>query len=160
MFPPLWQLIMVAVIGGASASVFGFIFSIVRDWREKKQRKIEEFGKLCDEFLKLVTDYWASPIDDDNRHEMRLLRNRILAMESLLSKFYAEHFEKNENMRAALGEAQGAVTRHNFADKKRDADPEKVMRTVYAIVNLRFSAYKEYSYFAEWLAKLRKRIKQ
>ena len=132
----------IAVIGALAAAIFGYISNAVRDRLDKKQRTIEEFEKLCDEFLRLVADYWASPIGDDNLSEMRLLRSRIVAMLSLLTKFYTENFEKNWNVRAALSEVQNAVTLHDFATEKRDADREKMARSIYAIVELRFSARK------------------
>lgn len=65
-----------------------------------------------------------------------------MAMLSLLTKFYTENFEKNRNMRAALLEVQNAVTLHDFASEKRDADRDKMARSIYAIVELRFSARK------------------
>ena len=132
----------IAVIGALAAAIFGYISNAVRDRLDKKQRKIEEFEKLCDEFLRLVADYWASPIGGDNLSEMRLLRSRIVAMLSLLTKFYTENFEKNRNVRAALLEVQNAVTLHDFASEKRDADRDKMARSIYAIVELRFSARK------------------
>lgn len=138
----LSDLAMVAILGAFCAAVFGYISNRLRDWQEQRRRIVGEFEAICDNYMKIVAEYWSSPVDDDNRRLMRPLEGRIAATGLLLARFVGENFGNHAGVCLAFEDVRRDATGGDFGSGTRDADRERMTISIAAIVKLRFAARK------------------
>lgn len=137
-----FHLAAVAILGALFSAIFGYVSNLHRDRQEWRRRIVGEFENICDNYMKIVAEYWSSPVDNDNRRVMQPLAGQITAMGFLLARFVSQNFSDNASVRLAFISVRRDVTGGNFGSENRDADHERMTLSVAAIVKLRFAARK------------------